>query len=237
MALRTIADARSRYSANGDTISQKRCFLRCLAISCMDAVRCIDIPIFANRKTCGRYTTRGIIPHRYMYSSYCAADMVVSNFKIGGTPVDTANIPWHCNRGYCQCRLGVSHYRGEHWQSSKNRSLIPHQSHFGLSGFRSQQPLRNLHSDRIFYEYCKDTVPCLPLSYLRYYSFASIFPVGIYSKCCQPLLRGFPHPSLYLPLNVSSACFFSGQRRSGPVYFSTCSITSPQWSLQPLSSK
>ena len=91
--LRSTADAGAvirLYTVLIET--QKRGFPRALAIfSDGRAVCCIDIPIFANRKTCGKYTTEGIIPHCYIYIVPIVL-LAGSNFKIGGTPVDTANI-------------------------------------------------------------------------------------------------------------------------------------------------
>ena len=178
--------------------------------------------IFANRKTCGKYTTEGIIPHCYIYSSYCTTDTIGSNFKIGVLrlipPIYrdisirvVVSAAWVC--------LTI----GARWQSNKNRFLIPHQSRFGLSGSRSPQSLKNLHSDRISYKSCKDMVlglPFLIFSTIRLHPFSRLVFANTANHCCVDF---YIYPYI-CPWRSPRDTFFLGQRRSGPVYFSMYSM-------------
>ena len=112
---------------------------------------------------------------------------------------------------------------GARWQSNKNRFLIPHQSRFGLSGSRSPQSLKNLHSDRISYKSCKDMVlglPFLIFSTIRLHPFSRLVFANTANHCCVDF---YIYPYI-CPWRSPRDTFFLGQRRSVPVYFSMYSM-------------
>ena len=153
-----------------------------------------------------------------------------SNFKIGGTPVDTANISWHFNRGCCQCRLGVSHI-GAHCQSNKNRSHIPHQSCFGCPVLGRSNRWRvyiliafSISPAKILFL----AYHCAIFSTIRLHPFSRL----VFAQILPTTTTAWISTSIpiFAPGLSPRDTFFLGKPRSGPVYFSMYSMiiqTSP----------